>query len=133
MDQWQLYISAALVALIWLVQLLIYPAFRFVDEQNWKAYHEHHTSRISWVVVPLMLAELGISILAFCNLSNWSNGIILSLILMIWAITFIGAVPVHNQLRNQKDLKLITTLIRINWSRTILWSAKFLILIPVNF
>ncbi|MEQ9363414.1 MAG: hypothetical protein RIF32_04185, partial [Leptospirales bacterium] len=47
-----------LVVLIWLVQLVIYPAFMYADAEQFTDWHRVYTERVSLVVVPLMLGQL---------------------------------------------------------------------------
>ena len=48
----------ALVGLIWIVQLVHYPLMATVGTPQFPSYHAAHAQRITWVVAPLMLAEL---------------------------------------------------------------------------
>lgn len=118
-----LFATGALVGLIWTIQLVHYPSFHFVSEQEFLAFHRHHSRSITTVVMPLMLLELG---LAFWNAyaANWHWTWLLPLIgvLLIWAITFVGAVPLHQQLGVAKATPGIDRLVFINWSRTVLWT-----------
>jgi hypothetical protein len=52
-------VTWALIGLIWLVQVVIYPQFGAVGRLEFGAYHADYTRRISWIVGPLMVAELG--------------------------------------------------------------------------
>jgi len=118
-----LVVSWALFSLIWVVQLVHYPAFEFVDSQRFLDFHQHHTSSITLIVMPLMLTELGISI----YLAKQQPSIYLApliLVVLIWLSTFLIQVPIHNALGNGKDSFLIQKLINTNWIRTILWTIK---------
>lgn len=116
-------ISWALFSLIWVVQLVHYPTFEFIDNQNFTAFHQHHTSSITLIVMPLMLAELGLGIyLAKLQPSTYLGPLIL--IGLIWLSTFFIQVPIHNALGNGKDGFLIQKLVNTNWIRTILWTTK---------
>ncbi len=118
-----LLVSWALFGLIWVVQLVLYPAFEFVDNQNFLAFHQHHTSAITLIVMPLMLAELGLCIyLTKQEYSIYLGPLIL--VGLIWLSTFLIQVPIHNALGNGKDSFLIQKLVNTNWIRTILWTIK---------
>ena len=41
-----------LVVLIWIVQLIIYPAFYVVADNNFAAWHKKYMSLISYLVIP---------------------------------------------------------------------------------
>lgn len=117
--------SWALFGLIWVIQLVHYPAFEFVDSQNFLAFHQHHTSAITFIVMPLMLIELGLSIYLGQHY-QWNTVYLipLLLVLIIWLSTFFIQVPLHNTLGNGKDSDLIQKLVNTNWIRTILWTIK---------
>jgi hypothetical protein len=124
----QFAVSWALLALIWIVQLVHYPAFEYIDPERFAAFQLHHTRSITYVVAPLMLAELGItSWLVYQNQFQLQYLLILTIVLLIWASTFFIQVPVHNALMEGKDEGLIRRLVQTNWIRTILWSLKALL------
>jgi hypothetical protein len=126
---WMLYanlaVSWALLALIWLVQLVHYPGFRFVDPELFRAFHAHHTASITWIVMPLMLAELGLAaVWAWQTRGATATLAPLLLVLALWASTFLVQVPLHHQLAAGRDSAVIEALIRTNWWRTVLWTCK---------
>ena len=47
-----------LTGLIWIVQLVHYPGFNFVDANDFVAFEKFHTNKISAIVIPLMFCEL---------------------------------------------------------------------------
>ena len=51
--------SCALVGLIWTMQVVHYPLLKQVGPEEFVAYHARHMALITWLVGPLMLAELG--------------------------------------------------------------------------
>ena len=57
----QLGSTLPLVGLIWLVQVVSYPLFLRVGRADFATYHEAHARLITYVVGPLMLAELAAS------------------------------------------------------------------------
>jgi hypothetical protein len=125
-----------LTGVIWVIQLVHYPAFQFVSEQDFTPFHNFHSARISALVIPLMLAELicsvlgiGLSLLArsMTNILFWSFN--LTAIIGVWASTFLITVPLHNQLSIRKDFGMIRKLVSTNWIRTVLWTFRTLILV----
>lgn len=82
----------ALTGLIWTVQLVHYPTFRYVSASQFVAFETFHQRRMSYVVVPLMSIELGtaMALLFFLPPSlpfGWAaSGATLTL--FIWASTF---------------------------------------------
>lgn len=123
-----------LVVLIWLIQLVIYPSFRHIEEQSFSHWHRVYTERISLVVVPLMFGQLGLSILRlFCE---WNQSgkitlpslLVLILVLGCWAATFLISVPIHSELQERGRLvSIVEQLILTNWIRTGMWSAACLL------
>lgn len=49
-------------------------------------------------------------------------------LVLVWAVTFLVAVPLHNSLAGNFDVSQIQKLININWWRTTGWSLRTLIL-----
>ncbi|MEO1480367.1 MAG: hypothetical protein AAFV01_17515, partial [Bacteroidota bacterium] len=47
---------------IWIVQVVHYPLFSGVGVERWAAYEAAHQTRITWVVGPAMLLELGTAV-----------------------------------------------------------------------
>ena len=115
-------VSWALFGLIWTVQLVHYPSFRYVPDFG--DFHAHHTGSISLVVGPLMVAELAVAGWLAYRTASWLWIVPLLVVLLIWAFTFFYAVPLHNRLGVARDDAVIESLIRINWPRTLLWTFK---------
>ena len=47
-----------MTGLIFYVQIVHYPSFSFVSEKRFRDFHHFHVRRTSYVVMPVMLAEL---------------------------------------------------------------------------
>ena len=111
-----------MTGVIWVIQLVHYPSFKFVTEDKFADFAKFHASRISWIVLPLMLIEIST---AFFLLSVYQWGIynLLSVVL-IWLSTFFLSVPCHNKLQQGKDNVEIKRLVLTNWPRTIIWSFR---------
>ena len=115
--------SWALFGLIWTVQLVHYPTFRYVPD--FSEFHQHHTSSIALIVTPLMVAELAIVCWTTYRTGfSWPWLILLVVVLFIWAVTFLQAIPLHNLLASDRQESTIESLIRVNWPRTVLWTLK---------
>ncbi len=120
-------VSWALFGLIWVVQLVHYPSFHYVDPDRFVAFHQHHTRSISFIVLPLMLVELGLgAVLVWQSDLDWKYITALIIVGLIWASTFLIQVPDHNALGKGKDDSLIARLVKTNWIRTVLWTLKAL-------
>lgn len=124
--QFNLALSGITVGLIWVIQLVHYPSFLFIDPIEFSSFHGHHTYYMGVIAAPLMLAELGLgSYLAFKSKKYIYP---LVIIIIIWISTFCVQVPLHNQLEDSMDQEVIQQLIQTNWIRTGLWSLKLVIL-----
>jgi len=122
-----LILSAGLFGVIWIVQIVQYPSFLRISEDQWQSFHRHHTNSISWIVMPLMLAEFtqtGMLLLRSGVTGDWF--IPMLIILAIWLSTFFIQIPLHHKLEEGKDEQIIRRLILTNWIRTILWSVKLI-------
>lgn len=130
MIQWiELYSSIFLTGLIWVIQLVHYPSFQFCDPSKAKAFHDFHCRRISYVVIPLMFAEL------FSGAWSWwhrdfatVSHIAFGALILIWISTFAIQIPLHNRLAEKMDAGVIQKLVLSNWIRTFLWSFRSLLL-----
>lgn len=119
-----------MTGLIWLIQLIHYPALRYVKKESFTAFHFFHTHRITFIVGPVMTIELGTAAYIFFqqNLNTWS-AVNLMGALIIWASTAFLSVPAHNKLALGYNEKTLNFLIKSNWIRTITWTLRsFLIL-----
>ncbi len=121
-------VSWALLSLIWVIQLNHYPSFYFIDPNAFEAFQKHHTQSITYIVMPLMLAELALSVRLAFHMNNWIYYTALACVILIWAGTFFIQVPLHNKLMNGKDMEAIRQLVQGNWVRTVLWTIKTAIL-----
>jgi hypothetical protein len=124
-----LVVSSALVTLIWMVQLLIYPTFLDFDPETFSSCMKRHQLRITFIVLPLMVSEFIFTTLLFNIISLFSFVLIAMCVLGVWLSTALLQVPCHQKLISGKNEVMIQYLIRTNWIRTILWSLKFISLI----
>ncbi len=114
-----------MTGLIWFVQLVHYPSFRFLNEENFAKFHKHHSVRTGIIVMPVMSIELATSgVLVWTEGWLTLNAFGFYLVVLIWLSTFLLSVPKHNALKHGKVDSLIDGLVNTNWFRTILWSIK---------
>ena len=128
-----LVLSFIAVGLIWTIQLVHYPSMRFIPKERFVEYHNFHSIRISFLAIPLMVTELGTSLILFYQ--NYNNAIqtifLINLVIvaLIWLSTFLIQVPLHNALSKEKQSEKLSKLICTNWIRTILWTARSILMI----
>ncbi|MFK7924641.1 MAG: hypothetical protein AB8H47_21975 [Bacteroidia bacterium] len=127
-----LLISGMLCGIIWIIQVLHYPLFAHVGEAAFAQYESLHRTWISPLVGPLMVAELitGLILLTWRpdGISPYLLWIGAALIGIIWINTFFQAVPLHNKLLDGLNPEAVTSLVRVNWIRTIAWTVRLGIL-----
>ena len=125
--------TSFMVGVIWIVQLVHYPTFLFIDEQKSYAFQKFHMSRISYIVMPAMTTELfsGIYIYIYSNMAIDSNLFLLALTILIinWIITALVFVEMHNKLLINYKIEIISLLVKWNWLRTLLWSVRLILLL----
>jgi len=116
----------AMTGVIWLVQLVQYPGFARVGAAEFGAFHRHHCRSIGFVVGPLMVLELLTALLlAAAGEPHWFWRVMLGALLSIWLSTALLQGPLHGRLtREGPRPELVRALVRGNWLRTILWSAR---------
>lgn len=128
----QLFTTIFMTGLIWMVQVVHYPLMDGVGESLFTTYESRHTQTITWIVMPIMLLELGTAIALILNPSGYTiNWLVTALILLvlIWISTAFLQVPMHQKLSAAFDAKAHQSLVQTNWIRTILWTLRSMILL----
>ena len=120
-------LSSALfmTGLIWFVQVVHYPLMAKVSGDS-TSYQLAHMTRTTWVVGPLMLAELGAcAILGFFNVGpNWQRWPSTALLAVVWLSTALLLVPAHDALARGFDARVHERLVAVNWIRTFAWTGR---------
>lgn len=111
-----------------LVQIIIYPSFKDPDFKNFNSFHLSYSNKMFYIVAPIMLTELFSSL--FLVYKNPSKTYLISLffLLLIWLLTFLFIVPIHNFLSANHSKKKVQRMIRLNGLRTFFWLSKYLII-----
>jgi uncharacterized membrane protein YfcA len=121
----QIICCAVMTGLIWTVQVLHYPTFKYISEIQFQKFHRFHTKNMTIIVLPVMVLEFFTSSMLVYLLPDshllWINFFGL---LLIWMSTFLVSVPLHNLLQKERNSKIIERLILTNWPRTILWTLR---------
>ena len=119
------------VGIIWTVQLVHYPLMALADRTRYREFQSEHQRRISWVVVPVMLAEaITACLLVIAPWSPvteklaWFGLVVLA---VIWGSTFLVQVPLHHGLSSGFDPVAHRRLVLSNWVRTAAWTARGLL------
>ncbi len=123
-----------MVGLAWFVDIVHYPLFAAVGEEQFSGYHEAHSQRTTWVVLPVMSIEL---------ISSWVlvsdppadqfalavAGAVLAL--ATWMLTGLAAVPSHRALGAGFSESRLARLRRADLIRALVWSAHGVVVIAL--
>lgn len=120
----QFFSCAFLTGLIWLVQGVHYPAFKFVKENKFASFHAFHSRSITYIVAPVMLAELTTALALAWLMGNVFFTLNLLSVVVLWLLTAFVSVPIHQNLAQGFDPGLVRSLVTTNWPRTLLWSLR---------
>ena len=130
-----LVVSSFMVGLIWLIQLVSYPLFSYVNVGDFQKYHSGHVKKITPIVALAMTFEASIALILLIFTPSDSVGLLVIntlLVCLIWVSTAFIQIPYHQRLEFPKNQILYTEkLIKTNWIRTILWTFKLIISIWV--
>ena len=121
-------IDFGLVVLIWMVQLLIYPSFKFYKENNLYVWHKKYTKLMAIIVLPLMASQLILSLFTLIKTVSISLILHFALVCLIWISTVFIFVPLHNRISNKMTTNnTLVDLLILNWLRVITLSIIFII------
>ncbi len=126
----------ALVGLIWFVQVVHYPLFRYVGRDAFVDFEAQHTRRTGWVVGVLMPVEAITALWLVLRPPAGVDGVWfllgLGLVGALWLTTLIVHVPLHRSLSAGFDASLGKRLVVTNWVRTFFWSGRGVLLLLVG-
>ena len=123
-------VSVALAAVLWLVQLVVYPAFPWIDPARFTDWHRGYTGAVTWVVAPLILlqtAGVGARLFLAQRVDPlWAVEALCTAV--AWAVTVFVSVPIHGRLQDELPpearLAAMQQLLRTNWLRTAAWTVS---------
>ena len=121
-----------MTGLIWLIQLVHYPSFQYVNPLQFIEFNHFHQKSISFIVTPIMFIELltGLSLLfLFPQTSIFL--MLFCLLVPIWIFTLFLSVPLHRTLLKGYNSNAIRQLVLTNWLRTSLWSFRSLLIFGI--
>jgi hypothetical protein len=123
-----------MTGLIWLIQCIHYPSYKYIDPTKFSTYQNFHTTTITFIVGPVMVLEIftGMSILFDQKLNALSSVNFIGLVL-IWLATAFFSVPLHGKLSLGYDAVTIHSLISTNWIRTFFWTTRSFLIIYFMF
>ena len=119
-------VDFGLVVLIWTVQLIIYPGFRYHSPDELAIWHPKYASLITLIVGPLMLAQVNLIGWELFNRFSWLTVATAGLVGLMWASTAFQAVPIHNAIAaGDGSSETLARLVIVNWVRTVGWTVIF--------
>ena len=121
---------AVLAGVGWVVQLVVYPAFRLVGADEWVRYHGTHTRAISWVVaLPWLVQGVSTAALLIAPAAGGRTAaVVLAVLALVTVVaTVVTAVPAHGRLAASRDTADVSVLLRANLVRTLAWTASTLL------
>ena len=126
-----LVISSFMVGLIWLIQLVSYPLFSYVNGEDFQKYHSVHVKKITPLVAIAMTFEAGTA-LVLLIIAPEVSGLVLVMnllsVCLIWGSTALLQIPYHRRLEFSSNKTLYTEkLVNSNWIRTTLWTFKVVV------
>lgn len=122
--------TSVMVGVIWVIQLVHYPSFHFVELKQYTTFQRFHMARISYVVIPAMLTELFTLILIVISMDQIDTLVLASAVLLIfiWLMTAVFFSSVHQKLTLGYDQTVVDKLVKLNWGRTLLWTLRLLLI-----
>ncbi len=125
----QLVVSAYLVGLIWLIQLIHYPSFASIAAERWQGFHHAHTTAMGLLAGAPMVASLLLGLWLAWRDGGSPQYVALGCEVAAWIVTFAVSVPLHQRLAAGPDPQAIALLISTNWLRTAAWTVKLGVLL----
>ena len=122
-----------MTGLIWVIQLLHYPSYHYIQLENFKDYQRFHSTQITYIVGPVMLIEVLSGI--YLTLQNdWALPFTFNFVglCIIWISTLIFSIPAHNKLSLGFNSQAVNHLLQTNWIRTVTWTFRALLLLSLK-
>ena len=124
---WLVVHLAAVAVVGWLVQAVVYPAFRLVGPGEWAAYHASHLRAITPVVTVPWLVQ-GVSTVALLLVpaagGRLAAAVLAGLALVTVVATVADALPAHRRLTAAPAAPDVAALLRANLVRTLAWTVS---------
>jgi hypothetical protein len=124
----QLLACSYMTGVILLIHFIHYPAFQLVRDEEFKAFSKMHAKRITWIVFPPMVLELGLSIFLYSRERSIMNSSLLLANILIWGITGLKSAPTHDRLSYGFDHGAYLDLMRWNRARVWLWCFRLVVI-----
>ena len=121
--------TALMVGIIWVIQIVHYPSFHYIDKSRYVSFQNFHMNKISYIVIPVMSIEAISGIILLYDDQTVLFIISLIILLVIWTLTAFYFTRTHHLLAKGYKKEIIRKLVQLNWVRTGLWTLRLVILI----
>ena len=121
--------TAIMVGIIWVIQIVHYPSFHYIDKSRYVSFQNFHMNKISYIVIPVMSIEAISGIILLYNDQTVLFIISLIILLVIWTLTAFYFTRTHQLLAKGYKKEIVRKLVQLNWVRTGLWTLRLVILI----
>ena len=124
--------TAILTGSIWVIQLIHYPAFGYIENKLFKSFMALHIRGIMLFVFPVMVIEISTGTYLLTQGYNSSSFVYAMVVLyMIWLSTALIFSRYHSKLKESKESEIIFKLVKYNWLRTIGWTSRLILLFMI--
>jgi hypothetical protein len=122
-----------LAGIMWSLQMVQFPLMLSAQSAEFIGYVRAQRTRNTILMTLPMLVEVitGVWLLTTPIPSRHLTTAMVFLAIA-WIVTFGSIVPLHARIMRGYDAKAIQTLIRVNWIRTICWSARGALMIWIT-
>ena len=140
MDSWQAALLTqtaatwAMVGVIWLIQILVYPQLADVPRDAFPAFEQCHQQRVLRALAVFAPLEVVSALWLFLDpgpIPRWMPFVGGFILAAVWISTALFYAPIHGRLVSGFDAGLHESLVRWNWLRTIAWSLRGLLVIAM--
>ena len=138
MDSWEaaLLIQSAttwaMVGVIWLIQVLVYPQLADLPEDVFPEFERRHQRRVVGALAVFAPLEILSALWLFLDpgpIPRWIPFVGGAILAIIWISTALFYAPIHGRLASGFDAGLHESLVRWNWLRTLGWTVRGLLVI----
>jgi hypothetical protein len=117
-----------MVGLIWVIQVVHYPLFNSVGSTSLLHYERRHTTRMAQLLLVPATLEVALALWLVVaqppGVTLWAAWAAGALLAAAWVLTLLVQVPLHRRLSDAADPSVVARLVRSNWMRTGLWTAR---------
>ena len=116
-----------MVGVIWMCQLAHYPLLADVGDAL-PRYQARNVRLTTYVVGLPMLVEAACAVVLVgwhpAAIPLWAALVGLALVAVVWLVTLLQSVPMHERLGRGFDEAALRRLLATNWIRTLAWTAR---------